>query len=469
MSKAERTCTRRTALAAMVGGLGGLAGQVAWGASEKPGGLRAGASIVDISPQKLPVISSGSFLTRTATEVVEPLHTRSLVLDDGRTRIAIAVVDTLFMPRDMLDAVKAEVEQSTGIPADRILICATHTHSAPSVCGALGSDRDEAYTKFLPPLLVKGIEEAAARLEPARVGWAVAQDHEHTHCRRWVFRPDRMRTDPFEDRNVRAHMHPGHQNADCIGPAGPDDPDITMLSVQSRSGRPIALLANYSMHYYGAPAVSTDYYGPFCAAFTRLIGADPSFVAMMSHGTSGDQFWSDYSRPKYDWGDRVHYAEGVAQAAVAAYTNIAYRDDATVKMAERTLTLGRRTPDDKRLAWARAIMANVGNRSPQNKPEVYAREAIYLHEEPERELKLQAIRIGDFGITAMPNEVYALTGLKLKAHSPLRPTMNIELANGSEGYIPPPEQYVLGGYNTWPARTASSCGSGTGCRRMRAW
>src|SRR6516225_7421539 len=32
--------------------------------------------------------------------------------------------------------------------------------------------------------------------------------------------------------------------------------------------------------------------------------------------------------------------------------------------------------------------------------------------------------------------------------------MNIELANGSEGYIPPPEQHALGGYTTWPARTA---------------
>jgi hypothetical protein len=30
----------------------------------------------------------------------------------------------------------------------------------------------------------------------------------------------------------------------------------------------------------------------------------------------------------------------------------------------------------------------------------------------------------------------------------------MELANGAEGYIPPPEQHRLGGYTTWPARTA---------------
>ena len=44
--------------------------------------------------------------------------------------------------------------------------------------------------------------------------------------------------------------------------------------------------------------------------------------------------------------------------------------------------------------------------------------------------------------------------MKLKAMSPLRKTMVIELANGGDGYIPPPEQHVIGGYNTWAARSA---------------
>jgi Concanavalin A-like lectin/glucanases superfamily len=124
-------------------------------------------------------------------------------------------------------------------------------------------------------------------------------------------------------------------------------------------------------------------------------------------------------------------------------------------MAETTLALGRRVPDEKRLAWARSVVAQMKERDlPRSLPEVYAKEAIYLHDEPRRELKLQAIRIGELGMTAIPNEVYAITGLKLKAQSPFETTMNVELANGSEGYIPPPEQHALGGYTTWPARTA---------------
>ena len=93
-------------------------------------------------------------------------------------------------------------------------------------------------------------------------------------------------------------------------------------------------------------------------------------------------------------------------------------------------------------------------------PEVYAKEAIFLHDEAERELKLQAIRVGDLGIAAIPNEVYALTGLKIKARSPFPSTFSIEPANGAEGYIPPPEQHRLGGYTTWPARTAAAGSSG---------
>ena len=50
--------------------------------------------------------------------------------------------------------------------------------------------------------------------------------------------------------------------------------------------------------------------------------------------------------------------------------------------------------------------------------------------------------------------MFALTGLKIKAQSPLATTFTVELANGAEGYIPPAEQHALGGYTTWPARTA---------------
>ena len=107
------------------------------------------------------------------------------------------------------------------------------------------------------------------------------------------------------------------------------------------------------------------------------------------------------------------------RSAERAYRSIAYRDRVPLAMAETRLVLGRRVPDEARLAWARGVVAAMKDRDiPSNLPEVYAREAVYLHDEPRRELKLQAIRIGELGITAIPNEVFAITGLKIKAQSP---------------------------------------------------
>jgi len=441
-------CWRREALAL-------LAAAAALGAQV----FRAGASAVDITPAKVPIVVSGGFLAATAERIAGPLYARALALDDGRERAVIAVVDTLMMPRELLDRAKAAASKSTGIPPERMLISATHTHSAPPVMGALGTDANPEYAYFLQERLVRAIEGAVKNLAPARAGWIVVQDWEHTHCRRWILRPDRLRKDPFGDPTVRAHMHPGYQNPEFIGPAGPVDPDLSVVAFQSPRGRPLALLANYSMHYVGAGGrvVSPDYYGPFVENLQQRIGAqdgDRPFIAMMSQGASGDQHWMDYSRPRQEMTPQA-YADAMARAACEAYRRIQYRDWVPLRIREARLTLSRRAPGADRLAWAKQLLAQMGGAAPRSQPEVYAREQVLLAAEPVRELKLQALRIGDLGITAIPNEVFAITGLKIKAQSPLRPTFNIELANGAEGYIPPPEQHRLGGYTTWPARTAA--------------
>ena len=416
--------------------------------------FRAGAHPADISPTNFPVIVNAMFTERSATNTADPLYARALVLDDGATRIAIAVVDTCMMDRGLLDRAKEIASQATSIPSDRMLISATHTHSAPSAMACLGSRQDTNYAAFLVPRIAEAIVGANQHLAPARIGWAAVDDWEHTFNRSWIRRSDRILNDPFGNPTVRANMHPGYESPDVTGPTGTVDPGLTVLSVQSTDGHPIALLANYSQHYYGSPLLSADYYGRFVQHIAALIGATNSnFVPIMSQGTSGDLMWMDYASPKTEIGYDA-YAKEVAARAFEACQRIQYHTWVPLKMAERKLPLDYRAPDDSRLAWARKVAAAIQGPVPKTQAEIYALEAIYLHERPRTELKLQALRIGDLGIAAIPNEVYALTGLKIKAQSPFRTTFNMELANGAEGYIPPPEQHVLGGYTTWPARTA---------------
>ena len=419
--------------------------------------LRAGAAKVDVTPLVLPVIRNGGFIEASDNKVVDPLHARCLVLDDHVTRLAIVVVDSCMLPRELCDEVKRLASDKTGIPLDRMLISATHCHSAPSSMNyCLGSRVDPRYRAFLPGKLVEAIVQANASLQPAKAAWGRVDAAEFTACRRWSFLKGNELVDPFGNKTVRANMHPGHGNENAVGPTGPADPWLTFLSVQSSDGRPLSVLANFSMHYFsGHPGVSADYAGLFSESLAkRLAPGDESFVGIMSQGTSGDSWWGDYSRDKRRTWSMQDYTGQLVDMVAKRLGKLEHSEEVPLGMAESRPVYFRRTPDAARLKWARDMLEKMDGQRPRNRPEVYAEQAVWIHENPVEEVPLQAIRIGGLGITAVPCEVYALTGLKLKSASPLPLTFNISLANGASGYIPPPEQHTLGGYTTWPARTA---------------
>ena len=232
--------------------------------------FRAGAFAIEITPLELPVLVNGGVRERVANQVHDPLHARCLVLDDSIVQLAIVVVDSCIIPRSLVDKAKALATKDTGIASERILISATHTHSAPSVYGCLGTDCDERYAKWLPGKIAAGIRNAQKNLQPARVGWAVGRDETNVYCRRFLMKPGTAKTNPYSDkRDDRAQMNPGHNNANAIRRTGQVDPDVTILSVQTRDGRPLALLGNYSTHYVGAPALSADYFAVFASEIGR--------------------------------------------------------------------------------------------------------------------------------------------------------------------------------------------------------
>ena len=422
--------------------------------------LRAGAHTTDATPTELPVLVNGGMRQREVSEVGSRITARAIVLDDGRTQLAMVVVDSCMMPRAFLDEVKVAVNKRTGIRTDKQFICATHTHSAPSCMGALGTSVDPRYPLLLKRKIIEAIATAQKNLEPAQVGAAVFDANEFTALRRWVLRPDRVRMDPFGNPTMRATMHAGNNWDDVTGESGPEDPDFSLISFQSFQGRPIAVLSNFSMHYFsGVKGLNADYFGVFNNRLEMALTlpqnetSHPSFVSALGHGCSGDIWRRDYTKRPLDNPKIEDYTDALVKKALAAYKKIKYDRTATLAMAQTDLPLKFRAPDAQMLEWARGIVAKTEG-LPKTQPEIYAREQIFLHERPEATLCLQAIRIGDIGLTGIPNEVYALTGLKQKAVSPLRTTITFDLANGAEGYIPPPEQHTLGGYNTWAARTA---------------
>lgn len=251
--------------------------------------LRAGAATSNITPRLGTVIVGGWGQPRAAN-IHDELHARCLVLDDGQTRLVFVVCDNVGIGREVYDHAKRILQKETGIPAEHMLMSATHTHSGPA-----WNSQDELgdYARFLTLRIVDGVKRALANLEPARIGWGVARAPDHVFNRRWKMKPGTPLPNPFGGED-RVRMNPGIGNPNLLEPAGPTDPDVSFLTVQSKAGRPIALLANYSLHYVGgvpADHISADYFAVFADRIQQLLGADrldPPFVGIMSNGTSGD-------------------------------------------------------------------------------------------------------------------------------------------------------------------------------------
>jgi hypothetical protein len=423
--------------------------------------LKAGAFAQDVAPEKFPISVNGNMADGQARGVNDPIHARCLVLDDGRTKLAFVVVDSCMIPRELVLDAKAQATKLTGIPADHVLISATHTHSAPTVTGVFQSEPDPDYVKLLARRIAEGIQNAHDRRVPAKVGFGRAKDESNVFNRRWKREAGLIPPDPFGNTTDKVQMNPGYQSKGLIEPAGPVDPEVCFLSVQSADGKPLALLANYSLHYVGGnPALSADYFGAFADRIKQLVAPDAKdFVGIMSNGTSGDVNNINYGAPaiKYGPGERIKVvADGAAKKVAEAYLKVEYRSDVTLAAAAKDLQLGVRKPTEKDLERARTILdGQKGKPSLTGRDAIYARESALLAKYPDTvPVNVAAYRVGDVGIVAIPCEVFTEIGLAIKETSPLKNTFTIELANGYNGYLPTPAQHALGGYETWRARSS---------------
>lgn len=420
--------------------------------------LQAGAAVVDITPQHFPMNMPGGFSANKAEKAHDPINSRALVLADGNTTLAMVVVDNLGAGPDVLNEAKAIASEKTGIPVEKMLISSTHTHSGPSL-NTRSPEASEYYQRF-----VKGVSdsiiEAHAALKPAAIGVAKEPLAEEVFNRRWYLKPGKMPLNPF-GRLDKVKMNPGTSPDVLDHPAGPTDPDITILSIQDLKRKPIALYANYSLHYVGgAPKgeMSADYFGEFARVMPSRLRGDENFVAMMSNGTSGDinNIPFGVTRPPREPFEQIRIvAQKAADTAWTAYQKIGkHNPNAPLGMLQREVTLKYRRPTAQQLAEAQAVLAVKDKDAIAQLPRLaqnYARNAVNAAERPEDTItvQLQAIRIGDFAICGIPFEVFVEIGLDLKKRSPFPQTMVVGLANGRHGYLPTLEQHPLGGYETW--------------------
>lgn len=423
--------------------------------------FRAGAAAIDITPKEFPLNMPGGFSANLAEKAHDPLHSRALVLSDDAMTLALVVVDSLGLAPDVVAEAKSLAGEATGIPVERMLICSTHTHSGPSSsAGESSPPPARAYRILAVEGIAQSIIDAHQRLASAMIGFGEHPLAEEVFNRRWHLKEGQMPLNPFGQMDA-VKMNPG-TNPDVLDrPAGPTDPALMVISVQDARQKPLALWANYALHYVGgAPKgeMSADYFGEFARLMPSRLGADQSFVAMMSNGASGDINNIPFGivRPPREPFEQIRIvAQKAADAAWLARRDISeHRDDLVLGMAERELTFRYRRPTEDQIKEARRILLVSAPEEVAKLPRLapdYARRTLSAAEREEESLTtiVQTIRIGDYAICGIPFETLVEIGLDLKARSPFGSTMVIGLANARHGYLPSPAQHQLGGYETW--------------------
>jgi neutral ceramidase len=427
--------------------------------------LMAGAATSNITPE-LGGEVVGGFAPYPCTHIHDELHARCLVLDDGKTKLALVVCDLLGLHRSVSLKARELIEKETGIPAANVLISGTHTHSAVNALGGpvrfYGSDMELTdFQKFVARRIADGVRRAINLMRPAEIAFGTVDVPEHVHIRRWFLKEGSMPPNPF-GKIDKVKMNPGAGNPALVEPAGEPDPTISIIALREPGGRLISVYSAYSLHYVGGVTgadISADYYGVYCEALKKLqaSGGDyPPFVAMMANGTSGDANNINFRNPqprKQPYEQMRYVAEDVAAKVNAALQKLTWQSEAPLAAKYRELDVKWRSIPDELIAWAKETEAKApriqGGKA--DLPLAYAGRVQRLAKaSPETKFPAQILRIGDICIGSSPCETFAETGVEFRKRSPFAKSFMVELAHGYYGYMPTPRHFELGGYETWP-------------------
>ena len=251
--------------------------------------FRAGAATSNITPEIGSEIIGG-FVPFPSNHVHDELHARCLVLDDGKTRLALVVSDLLGIDRVVSEEARQQIAQRHGIPRERVLICATHTHSASSALGKDSRQLKQAaddYQRFVARRIADGVARAINNLRPAQIAFGTAEAPEHVFNRRWHMRAGTVPVNPFGGSDM-VKMNPPTGSENLVEPAGPIDPTVSFIAVREDGGGPIGVFAAYSLHYVGGVGqghISADYFAVFrCKG--RACPARPASAARVGRTTT---------------------------------------------------------------------------------------------------------------------------------------------------------------------------------------
>ena len=443
-----------------------------------PSGLYAGVARADISPPVGIAQMNWGSQTHVRAVGIDPagMKATALVLSDGEQRFAMVDVDRIFVAG--LEPAIEEASRRTGIPEAHIRIGASHTHAGVMVSPAKGppgfnlaplADMAERYRLNLIDKIAGIVAEADARLEAA-----------HMHGGRGT---------GTININRRVRAEGGRPPAVGRNPDGFVDRELVVFRIDDAQGEPIAVIANFQCHgtalAYENKVISPDWIGMARATAER---AFPGALSLVFQGAAGNQGPIEGFSGDLAVAHRLGRTLGHQIAAVAMQIETVRRVPTFEGFVESTAYQARqhwrvRGPRDARLAFASRIVdvprrtyseseiegmrsrlqkarsqldSRTGGPEPRIRHQAAARARRFadLLEQWTRpvdssplQVEVQALRVGDLAIVAMPGEPFAEIGKAVKESSPFEFTMFCGYSDGVGGdYIPTAQEYAHGGY-----------------------
>lgn len=378
--------------------------------------LDAGVGVVDITPTE-PVMLAGSPTPLKSSSVGSRLYVKALVLSTGAQKVAIVTLDTLKYPVDCVVKARRQIENTTGIPADKVMICASHTHRGPIWT---------YYKDQLATPIAEAVALAARDLTPCRFGTARGNVDGVSECRRVIKNGqawNRWQLPPAD-----AHKYPAE---------GPADPEFDLLAAIGKDGRYKAIVYNFACHAANTRelVVSADYPGDVQEFVQRQLGYEVPTLFLT--GACGDV------NPVYGM-KREHFGEklGAEFLGCLRVLNPIVKPSLAINSREMQMP-GREHPElkaeDIALKWPGQLEHYKKSFSDMKK-----------REKPSYPYFFTGIRIGDdFAIVTNPDELFCGIGMSIKRQSPFKHTMVVEQTNGAHGYVPSAKAFEGGGYETW--------------------
>ena len=404
--------------------------------------LQAGAAKADITPAPDAALPMSGYADRKEgfKGIHDHIFARAIVFGDGTRLAAVVAWELIGVPNTVWEELSQRIARETGIPADYLLLCAVHDHSAPAPFGMYGnhSPKSGAYTKQVEDLTVEAIREAKENLQPAKIG--IGSGRAYVNINRREYSPD---------------------NGWWLGynPEGPSDKTVTVIRFDALSGKPIALVINYAVHAVVMGGKNYQVSGD-------LAGATSRYVENYYRGKPDDA-------PRGDAGAAIQLRpEEMTENVVALWTSGAAGDQNPISLmggsdftmvdalgkilGEEAVRVARAIhPTDQAKIWGKQEVVTCPGRKVEAGP--LPRKEYKWEESDPVDIRLSLLMVNDIALAGVSGEVMTMIHEHLKKISTSRYTVMVTHANGSSGYIPDDAAFEQVSYEITASRLKPGC------------